>query len=778
MTLRNLLKKALAFAVGALCSLVSLGVHEPAEPNENRPLMHDSLYDSWVAAAYNALPDNPDIEPCLDGFYAPVYFSNLRSNFGTNRFGTCAFVAMGMLLSFYDTYWDDSIVPSAYEVVATSTGDPVNGSIGSPGSCDSLPLIGNSNASYYLNTIVPQNDGVYLDMKLMTLASYYMGFPGLDGNATGLDYSGMYSLFQYYLYTYRGFSPYELGFIAETGTGTGQARSESVRDFAIEKVSEGIPVLLSVGTDYASTTGRHAVIAYDYDEDNDLLYCHTGWGPKATHVTIESFGYTSYNSAFSLAVRTQHSHSEKYRQVISGYCLSSHCACEFATPYDIKNIDWYRNDEPGFEWSCLNEEKWTGDFIRYYLSFTGYTGGNTETAEKRWKVPWNKKHDTSQPNTSIYDSQSVSVTVNAEYENDYESRYCTQKTAVFSGVTDFSGAHNVHPGDYAFSPNSPAQTGTTDHSVDGFSFKTSRKGVYEDQDQGMVSLFYAGRWFDDACIQYHNFPQGDTVIGLDIGIRLWEDTNAAHGLSIEYYDVNSQPVSADLLDDAYGISGSDGDVCWVHYSFGAPVSAFSIHAFSSGASYYDNGIVGLLTVAIYTVSQGKLPTSGSELPYLPCFWNEDAIIKNRSNCYRYAMNFPSFVDIQEYWFPGQFAQVNYTGATKEDLVNGALADSVAFINNSPYSNAYFAKIGRMDVCPTGCYKVALFINNNNNGFHWMRQNCDGSWSQKNSSDDVTKFEEGLNPNIILDPQFCKTSYNHFCGYYCVGPWTNYGMPSN
>lgn len=76
--------------------------------------MHDSLYDSWVAAAYNALPDNPDIEPCLDGFYAPVYFSNLRSNFGTNRFGTCAFVAMGMLLSFYDTYWDDSIVPSAY----------------------------------------------------------------------------------------------------------------------------------------------------------------------------------------------------------------------------------------------------------------------------------------------------------------------------------------------------------------------------------------------------------------------------------------------------------------------------------------------------------------------------------------------------------------------------------------------------------------------------------------------------------------------------------------
>ena len=323
-TLANLLrKKVLPFLVITLCSTASFEQNYFKSSKPDIPLMHDSLYDSWVAAAYNALPDNPDIEPCLDGFYAPVYFSNLRSNFGTNRFGTCAFVAMGMLLSFYDTYWDDSIVPSAYEVVATSTGDPVNGSIDSPGSCDSLPIIGNSNASYYLNTIVPQNDGVYLDMKLMTLASYYMGFPGLDGNATGLDYSGMYSLFQYYLYTYSGFSPYELGFIAETGTGTGQARSESVRDFAIEKVSEGIPVLLSVGTDYASTTGRHAVIAYDYDEDNDLLYCHMGWGPKATHVTIESFGYTSYNSAFSLAVRTQHSHTDNYKKVISGYVLDS-----------------------------------------------------------------------------------------------------------------------------------------------------------------------------------------------------------------------------------------------------------------------------------------------------------------------------------------------------------------------------------------------------------------------------------------------------------------------
>lgn len=776
MPLSNPTKKAMAFAVTILCSLASVGVGDSMKPKENPPMMHDSLYDSWVATAYNALPNDPDIDPCLDGFYAPVYFSNLRSNFGTNRFGTCAFVAMGMLLSFYDTYWDDSIVPSAYEAVATSAGDPVNGSIDSPGSCDSLPIIGNSNASYYLNTIVPQNDGVYLDMKLMTLASDYQVAFNADTSETGLDYSGMYSLFQYYLYTYRGFSPYELGFIAETGTGAGQARSESVRDFAIEKVSEGIPVLLSVGTDYASTTGRHAVIAYDYDEDNDLLYCHMGWGPKATHVTIESFGYTSYNSAFSLAVRTQHSHTDNYKKVISGYCLSSHCACEFAAPYDIRNVDWYRNEEPGFEWSCVDNEKWAGDFLKYEISIPGCMDYD-EAVEKRWSVPWILKNNTENQNTFIYDSSTILVTVNALYDNDYYNLSSIERSASFSGPTDFSGAHNVHPGDYAFSPNSPAQTGTTDHSVDGFSFKTSRKGVYEDQDQGMVSLFYAGSWFDDAYIQYHNFPQGDAVIGLDIGIRLWEDTNAAHGLSIEYYDVNSQPVSADLLDDAYGISGSDGDACWVHYSFGAPVSAFSIHAFSSGASYYDDGVAGLLTVAIYTVHNGKLPTSGSELPYSPGLWNDCEAVQGYSNCYRYALNFPCLTNVQHYWEPGEYSNTKTSNSSmeKEDLLARVMADFFEYKSDHPSSDAYFAKIGRLEACPSGCYKVALFVAEHLNGFHWMRQNYDGTWSHKNSSDPVTNLDESESPMVIIDPQFCETRYNYFCGYYCVGPWTGYGV---
>ena len=770
MPLSSLTKKAMAFAVTALCSLASVGVGGPARSKENPPMMHDSLYDSWVATAYNALPNDPDIEPCLDGFYAPVYFSNLRTNFGTNRFGTCAFVAMGMLLSFYDTYWDNSIVPSAYDVNSSFQAVFPNGSIESPGSKSCLSFEDVNDADDYFDAFVPQNDGQHLDMKLITLATQYSIELHEDGyyqNQGGLNYSGMYSLFQHYLYSYMGFSTSDIGFVAEPGTGTGQAKSDSVRDYAIDMVMEGTPVLLSVGTDLSATTGRHAVIAYDYDEANDLLYCHMGWGPKATHCTIESFGYTSYNSAFSLVVRTQHSHSYRY-----GLDTDRLCACRFAAPYDIRTVDWYRNEEPGFEWSCLDKERWVGDLIKYVVNTPDYSSDNGLKI-KRWCVPWNAKHSDNN-NTTIYDSSSVSVTITAEYDDDYYNISDIDRSAIFPGITDFSGAHNVHPEDYGFSPNVPTTSTQATHYLEGgsFSIQTIRKGVNEDE--GMVNIIYAREGYNDSYIEYH-MPSGISAVGIDFGVRFWDDTNASHGFVIEYYEDYDWQISANLLDNSYDIAGSDGDTRWVHHSFGRPVEAFAFHAYSSGAGYYDCGIAGLLNVAIYTLQNETLPLSGSELPYSPGLWNDGGAVEGYSNCYRYALNFPCLTNVQNYWEPGQYSLTDddFPGQTKEAIVTKATFDSHAYKQNHPTSNAHFSRIGRMEVCPSGCYKVALYINLNNNGIHWFRQNYDGTWSQKNGSSPITN-KDGSN-RTIFDPQFCNTSYNYFCGYYCVGPWTGYGV---
>ena len=47
--------------------------------------------------------------------FTTYYFSQLTANFGENYVGTCSYVATAMLLSYYDTYWDDNIIPEIYD---------------------------------------------------------------------------------------------------------------------------------------------------------------------------------------------------------------------------------------------------------------------------------------------------------------------------------------------------------------------------------------------------------------------------------------------------------------------------------------------------------------------------------------------------------------------------------------------------------------------------------------------------------------------------------------
>ena len=47
--------------------------------------------------------------------FATYYFSRLTQNYGNNVKGSCGYVALGMLLSFYDTYWNDNIIPEQYD---------------------------------------------------------------------------------------------------------------------------------------------------------------------------------------------------------------------------------------------------------------------------------------------------------------------------------------------------------------------------------------------------------------------------------------------------------------------------------------------------------------------------------------------------------------------------------------------------------------------------------------------------------------------------------------
>ena len=43
------------------------------------------------------------------------YYSNLKDNIMTNKMGICGYTAIGMFLSYFDTYWDDHFIPETYD---------------------------------------------------------------------------------------------------------------------------------------------------------------------------------------------------------------------------------------------------------------------------------------------------------------------------------------------------------------------------------------------------------------------------------------------------------------------------------------------------------------------------------------------------------------------------------------------------------------------------------------------------------------------------------------
>ena len=100
--------------VGVLLSCV-FAVNVGAEEDESI-----AEHSSCVKEHFNWIQSESYLEPGEgDDDYNPLYPSN--------NIGSCSYVALSLLLSFYDAYWDDRFVPNAYETMGVI--DPTNGEI-------------------------------------------------------------------------------------------------------------------------------------------------------------------------------------------------------------------------------------------------------------------------------------------------------------------------------------------------------------------------------------------------------------------------------------------------------------------------------------------------------------------------------------------------------------------------------------------------------------------------------------------------------------------------
>ena len=296
--------------------------------------------------------------------YTPIYknqyFSRLRKYFLMNEFGTCAYVSMGMILSYYDTFWNDNtIYENADQYVNLSDfNDIINGTItNSPGVKDYYTGLPTPTENDSASTIYTKNynyyDEITNDMKnlqayvLFTYAED-LGLINLNEiNAFSITANELKQVFDDYLEYEMLDDTYSLIYYSNESK-----TSVQLRNLAITYIEMGYPVILGANYNYLNSNtnvtknGSHALVAYEYDSSNDIIYGHNGYyipddnefsycniesfqtyGNRLTFTPIFYYDLQHYSSLFVLIpISGTHICSDNY--VYNGESI---CPCEFST---------------------------------------------------------------------------------------------------------------------------------------------------------------------------------------------------------------------------------------------------------------------------------------------------------------------------------------------------------------------------------------------------------------------------------------------------------------
>lgn len=314
--------------------------------NENchNPYVGDGTYNPSTCSNEKTLAvdsedtDNVD-ESRRDFKYE--YFRGLTDNFGENVFNSCGYVAIGQLLSYYDTYLDDDIIDEKYDIQSFGDGFDMISRHNSPGVLNDPPIVGltgkNSSLLYlnYLKSVRDQSFQAELICQGNELGYFNTSY-SID-NCCRTNFEQRMELLDYYL------APkditYDFVYIDSQGE---SSKSDEVRKFTIEQIKKGNPVLLNIGY-FNNSSGGHVAIAYDYDEKKDEVYCHMGWHDGSdTHQTPESVKKPCYYGALIIDFdSSSHRHSNNY-VVFDGDNSKGYC-------YNNSKVKTYYNHQHNYE---------------------------------------------------------------------------------------------------------------------------------------------------------------------------------------------------------------------------------------------------------------------------------------------------------------------------------------------------------------------------------------------------------------------------------------------
>ena len=271
-------------------------------------------------------------------FYS--YFLNLNANIGNNNEtnATCGYVALAMLLDYYDTFLNDNIVAEKYDVYGNSSSSP-----GTLYELDSgLPT--NSVGSYY-NYLRNNYKNSSLHAYLILLhknALYYNPFPLASTYAKefGTKQAQLAGLATNYL-TNLGMqnSCSVVYYGSQSNPGPNEYSKTQVISFIINEIDNGYPVVCGFN--------GHARIVYGYTDDYKFIM-HNGY----TNLTNEEFyigsdgmGINTSEIGF-VSLHFNYSHSHSYNYINSNslhYCYCGDHIHDYTSNYVYHSSNYHKS---------------------------------------------------------------------------------------------------------------------------------------------------------------------------------------------------------------------------------------------------------------------------------------------------------------------------------------------------------------------------------------------------------------------------------------------------
>ncbi|MDD5932845.1 MAG: hypothetical protein PUC70_00990 [bacterium] len=294
-------------------------------------------------------------------YFAPYYFSNLKGRFGNNVKGSCTYVAVDMLLSYYDSFWNDNFLPEKYDGENVFVNETILNATESPGSKNEADVgISTNNLSdeEYLNLVNNHKDDI-VHFDLLSRGIEKLNLYNEDKKILSLSTS--LSNVRDVIYDYLDESislsrdDIKIGFKNSNPT--------KMRETIIENVSKGIPVIIDARDredSSAEDVSAHSFLAYDYDEINDEIYCNAGWyGSSYSHISMTDLGFPYIQEIMYFEPTIEHEHSFNYSRYDEYGDTVEVCACTSMIPTEIEIFNNYLDVSPTFKWNSLIKEKWS-----------------------------------------------------------------------------------------------------------------------------------------------------------------------------------------------------------------------------------------------------------------------------------------------------------------------------------------------------------------------------------------------------------------------------------